>query len=211
MRKCSICNKTSEETRIIKNQNIDYCRKHYLQIYRHGKTLDRTIYDKNEIKIYEEYAEIILYDTKGNIKTRALIDIEDVEKCKEIKWYHRKNGKQEYVYGTSLDGEKIILHRFILNTKINDIVDHINHNGLDNRKINLRICLHKENIRNQNKEKIIGVNYDKKRNKWVAQITKDYKNYFLGRFDTFEEAIIARIEAETRLFEQFSPQSHLLD
>ena len=63
-----------------------YCGKHYAQIQKHGKILAKTRFDKNEIVIYDDYAEIILYDKKGNEKARALIDIEDVDKVKNIRW-----------------------------------------------------------------------------------------------------------------------------
>ena len=49
-----------------KFQNEYYCKKHYLQMYRHGKILNRTIYDPNDITLYENFAEIHLYDKNGN-------------------------------------------------------------------------------------------------------------------------------------------------
>ena len=63
MKTCCICGKTETETRIIGS----YCRKHYLQIYRHGKILDRTIYDKNKIDVINDIAYMDLYDKDGNV------------------------------------------------------------------------------------------------------------------------------------------------
>ena len=63
-----------------------YCKKHYLQMKRHGQILDRTIYDPNEIIEHEDYAEIILYDKQGKETARALIDLDDVDKVKDYKW-----------------------------------------------------------------------------------------------------------------------------
>ena len=61
------------------------CCKHYQQIQKFGK-IKRTKFDPNEIILYEDFAELILYDENGNEKVRALIDLEDVEKIKQYKW-----------------------------------------------------------------------------------------------------------------------------
>ncbi len=53
---------------------------------RYGKTLTRTMKDKNEYVLYQDYAEIILYDKNKNEKARVVIDLDDIEKCKEYKW-----------------------------------------------------------------------------------------------------------------------------
>ena len=71
MKKCSICGITEKDTKIIKG----LCRKHYLQMYRHGK-ISRTIYDKNEIITHDDYSEIVLYDKNGNENGRSKIDTE---------------------------------------------------------------------------------------------------------------------------------------
>ena len=81
------------------------------------------------------------------------------------------------------------------------IVDHINHNPLDNRKSNLRICTNQENIFNSkiaktNKSGVKGVYWDTSRNKWHAQICIDNKTKDLGRFTNIEDAIKVRKESE---------------
>ena len=84
------------------------------------------------------------------------------------------------------------------------VVDHINHNKLDNRKENLRICEHQENTYNKglcstNTSGVTGVTWDKLRNKWIAHI----KGKNLGRFNTKEEAIKVRKQAEIEYFGEF--------
>lgn len=106
-----------------------YCSKHYSQIKRHGKILQRTNKDLNDIKIYGNYAEIVLYSNGGKIIDSAIIDAEDVKKVNKYKWHRTDKQRKTYYCSNNKIGK---LHRLILN--INDpaiIVDHINHNGLD--------------------------------------------------------------------------------
>jgi len=96
------------------------------------------------------------------------------------------------------------LHRFILNNP-EGLIDHINHDPLDNRLSNLRVCSASVNLFNKepskvNKSGIIGVHFDKSRQKWMAYITKDLKRKHLGRFATKEEAIEARRAGELKYF-----------
>ena len=74
------------------------CYKHYNQVKKYGHVLDnnpRTRKDPNEIVIYEDHAEIVLYDNNCNETARALIDVEDVDLVKDYKWYLKNEG---YVY-----------------------------------------------------------------------------------------------------------------
>ena len=92
-----------------------------------------------------------------------------------------------------------------------DFVDHINRNRADNRKQNLRCCKYAENDRNRgiyssNKSGVAGVYYDKQRRKWVANISYNQKRVFLGRFESKEDAVAARLAKEKELFKEYSPQ-----
>ena len=55
---------------------------------------------------------------------------------------------------------------------------------------------------------VIGVFYDKEREKWVASITYDHKRKLLGRFASKDDAIRARLDKEAELFKEFAPQSN---
>ena len=156
---------------------------------------------RNEIVLYDNHAEIILYNRRCEETARALIDLEDVDKVKNIKWCMKSNG---YVH----DG-KIHIHRLIMDCSDNMVVDHINHNKLDNRKTNLRICSHRQNSMNQktrrdNSSGHAGVG--KSGNKWRARIYIDGKEVHLGRFDTKEEAIRARKQAELEHYGEYRNQ-----
>lgn len=206
---CRICGATSNETRVYN----DLCRKHYLQIKRHGKVLTRTIYDPNEIIINEnnDYAIMYLYDKKGNKINETYLDLNSIDKVKNYKWYLRYSNKVPYVMGT-IDGKKEFLHRFLLNVPDNKITDHINGNTLDNRINNLRICSQSENSKNRvyksSKGKIPGVYQQYGPNsRWSARINYNYKTIHIGTFDTYEEAVKARYEAEDKYFGEFKARS----
>lgn len=99
----------------------------------------------------------------------------------------------------------IEMHRFIMNFPKGKYVDHINHNTLDNRKCNLRICNNADNIRNgkirtNNKSGHTGVSLNKTKTKWEANIKVNYKSIYLGVYSNIEDAIKARKEAEKKYF-----------
>lgn len=71
-----------------------------------------------------------------------LFDKEDYEKIKDMWWYADSNGYATHMKTASGKSLSMRLHRFILNPKENEYIDHINRNVKDNRKNNLRICSH---------------------------------------------------------------------
>ena len=87
-------------------------------------------------------------------------------------------------------GSIVYLHRLLMDAE-GLTVDHINHNKLDNRLCNLRVCTKKQNAQNKSpmgSSKYLGVWFDKSKNKWCAEIRPDNKKMFLGRFDNEEDA-----------------------
>lgn len=189
------------------------CSKHYSQMRRYGKIFKYSYKDKeNHIEIVDDHAEIFLINKNNEICGKALIDIDDIDKVKHIKW-HKSDLQRSTYYCTSNDKQFRRLHRCILNVidpKI--LVDHINHNGLDNRKCNLRICTNQQNICNCNTPKNNvsghkGVYYAKDKHKWTAQVTINNKTKYIGRYDTIEEAIKAREEAAKKYYGEFSNEN----
>ena len=174
----------------------NYCEKHYHQMRDFG-TIKRTIKDLNEIIEYDFYAEIILYDKNCEETSRTLIDLEDIDKVKDIKWRNLKG----YAFNSTIGH----LHRFIMNCPDDLVIDHINHNTLDNRKENLRICTLSENQHNRipgknNVSGYVGVTPSPTPGKWVARIRVNYRTIHLGTFNTIEEAIEARKNAEIEYY-----------
>ena len=137
----------------------------------------------NEIIRKDYFAEIILR-TRTNKTFIALIDIDDIEKISKYSWAIHCN---KYIRNT----EKIFIHRLIMDCPKDKVVDHINHNPLDNRKSNLRICTIFGNNQNNINTKTgkSGVSYSKIMNKWHARIKIENKNIHLGYFDNIDEAI----------------------
>ncbi len=88
-------------------------------------------------------------------------------------------------------------------------VDHINGNGLDNRRKNLRICTRLQNVRNTPKRKdtqskFKGVHFLKKRDKWIARIQVEGKRINSGYFNTELEAAKRYNELATKYHEEFA-------
>lgn len=143
----------------------------------------------------------------------VLIDDEDYDKIKNFKWGIKLNKFPDRFYVISHDyteGNKIIhLHRQIMNCPDNFVVDHINHNVLDNRKSNLRICTLSENSKNRKLSKnsssgFKGVCWDKNSKKWKAYISMDLKPIYIGLFDEKILAAIAYNDAALKYHGEFS-------
>ena len=190
LKTCSVCGLTSEEKpiRFFERANAYMCKRHGAQFEKYGKTLDTFKFgrrDKNEIIIKDNYAEIILRDVKQNISGIALVDIEDIDKCKQHKWFMHHTG---YVYTNMKYNNKyktMPMHRFLLNYDGPNEIDHINHNKLDNRKANIRIVSDAVNAQNRKASRAF---YDKDTNKWRAIFSYYGTKYDLGRYNSKEEA-----------------------
>jgi len=106
-------------------------------------------------------------------------------------------------------GELILMHRQIMQPDDGEVVDHISGDGLDNRRENLRICSHKENIRAQQPQrggtsKYRGVCWKSAREKWEAQIKVDGDNKYLGRYKNEEQAAKAYNKAAKKHFGEYA-------
>lgn len=152
----------------------------------------------NEIIIKKDYALIKI--KKHNNFIFSKIDLDDIEKIKNLKWSLSKN----YISNVK---NKILLHRFIMNVSDGELwVDHINHDTFDNRKCNLRIVTPSENamnkkLLNSNKSGKTGVHLSSN-NKYVAQLGINYKTLNLGSYNTMAEAVKARKIGEEIYFKE---------
>ena len=141
------------------------------------------------------------YTNKGE---EFYFDLEDYDKIKDYCW--RIDNKDHYVV-TTFKGKILCFHRIIMNINDSSLdVDHINHVKHNNRKSNLRIVKRNQNASNKtpSNNRVPGVMFRKTKNKWIARITKNYKNIYLGSFNSFEEAVRARKEAEEVYFGEYS-------
>lgn len=150
----------------------------------------------------------------GNGRT-GLVDPEDWESLKIYKWRAASNSQKAncnwYVraFGIDRDGRKrdILMHRMIMDAPREMFVDHINGNGLDNRRANLRLCGNAENQANRVARhhplhptgfKGIQKRYGGK--SWAAQLRQTY----LGSFDSAAIAALAYDKAAIRHYGDFA-------
>lgn len=152
--------------------------------------------------------------TQGKV---ALVDDEDFERINQFKWCADFiNKKYWYAVRTIRKGKRkmnkqnlIIMHREILKLQKGDgkEIDHINHNGLDNRRCNLRVCSHAENQHNRksNKGSIYkGVRWYKLSQKWIARIGFNNKKKHIGCFNTSKQAAKAYDNAAKKYFGKYA-------
>lgn len=139
----------------------------------------------------------------------AIVDDEDYEWLMQWKWYAAK-GTYTY-YAARGFPKRILMHRQILGLIKGDgkESDHKDHNGLNNRKINLRSCTKSENQHNQNiirkktSSKYKGVCWHKSHQKWTAQIVINNKHFCLGLFNNETKAAKAYDKKAKKLFGEF--------
>jgi hypothetical protein len=144
--------------------------------------------------------------------TFALVDDCDFDSVSGYKWYAKKKHKVFYAamnYSSETPSGRIDLHRFIMNPKSGQEVDHRNGDGLDNRRSNLRVCSHRQNLMNQRirkgaSSKYKGVVWDKTNKKWKASIGFNYKLIHLGRYINEKDAAMAYDKKAQELFGEFA-------
>lgn len=139
----------------------------------------------------------------------------------DFKWYPSigKNQVPRYAF-RGQSGHIVLMHRVILerivgrSLKSNECTDHINGNGLDNRRSNLRIASTSQNHYNRRKLKILmgkpttskykGVRWENDRKRWRVDIRIDGKKKFLGRFTSEIEAALAYNRAASSAFGEYA-------
>ncbi len=138
----------------------------------------------------------------------AIVDAQDYKWLNRYKWHIRTQKKISYAE-TQKSGKLISMHRMLLNAPPHLFVDHRDHNGLNNRKGNLRLCTNQQNLyncrpRQGGTSRYKGVYWDKREKKFIARIVADGKRYYLGRFDDeIEAAVVYDIKA-MELFKEFA-------
>ena len=121
----------------------------------------------------------------------AIVDDDCFENLNRFQWYADKNRNTWYaVRDQRLNGARFQLrmHSFIIGMPMSGFeIDHINGNGLDNRRENLNIVSRRENQSNRfthRNGKLIGTSFDPRRNIWYSRIWIDGKQHYLGSYQT---------------------------
>lgn len=140
----------------------------------------------------------------------ALVDEEDYERVMKFHWSAKVRKSVIYAERNN-NGEHMSIHRLVMGLEKGDklVIDHINHDGLDNRKVNLRICTHHQNSLNKRVTKegtsqYKGVYWDKSKSRWIAGIRFKDVSYNLGAFKTEEEAARAYDVKAKELHKEFA-------
>lgn len=190
---CANCGKSVYKAKYIleKNKNIFCSQKCHYEFQRNTiayKIVDNYI----EFKLYDKYKkEYICYIDATDI---GLLDkgLFILFNKKDTAFWIANNKRQK-------------LHRIILNCPKDKIIDHINHNTLDNRRCNLRICTRAENNQNKkgaNKNSSTGlrnVYYKKQNNKYFVKVCCGGINYFSGYYPKTDEGLQTAISKAEEL------------
>jgi hypothetical protein len=136
----------------------------------------------------------------------AKVSPEDFERASHRRWYAVKRGRKvPTLYAESAAHPQVLMHRFIVDCPKGFVVDHINGDGLDNRRSNLRICSQRENSRNRvGANGYCGVSWKADCGRWRARIMVDRREISLGVFDTPEQAAEAYNRAAIKHYGQFA-------
>lgn len=144
----------------------------------------------------------------------VLIDDQDYKWASSMKWFIYKSKHQKQYYAVChLLGKTVRMHRMIM--KVSDhkiLIDHIDGNGLNNTRINLRSSTQSTNLMNRgpnssNKYGFKGVSYSKKDKKYTCFIRLNYKTFFGGNFNTPEEAAKKYNEMAIKFHGEFAYQN----
>ncbi len=144
----------------------------------------------------------------------AIVDAEDFERISKYKWHFvTSRGKSYARTHINLEGVNVSIgmHRLVMDGAVNcqNETDHIDGNGLDNRKAKLRSCTHLENAGNRKRQSnntsgYKGVSWCKGMGKWKTQIQYNYKSMHIGYFNCLVKAAVAYDGAAMKYFGEFA-------
>ena len=150
--------------------------------------------------------------TKGKF---AIVDTEDYQPLRRHKWYARKSPHTFYAVRSLTNGKKkprknMYMHHLVIDIPKGFFADHINHNGLDNRKANLRLATRTQNIWHRKKFKkpsrsqYKGVDWANDMKRWRARIRVNGKRIYIGSFENEIDAAKAYDNAAKKFHGQFA-------
>lgn len=145
--------------------------------------------------------------TKGYVAT-TVIDTEDLDRVlSEAPWFVSKVKNSTLLY-VKTRGGRVSLHRFLLNVDDDREVDHCDGDSLNNRKENLRICTHQQNMMNRkrhknNKSGVKGVYFDQSKKRWRYEVKHEGKRYRQWA-NSFEDACASVRVLREQLHQEFA-------
>lgn len=137
----------------------------------------------------------------------AVVDDEDFDRLSHFRWWamEPKPGRFYATTALNIDGKRkfILMHRMILSPRQDQLIDHKNGDGLDNRRTNLRICGFSGNSANSRRPGVKGT-YKARNGKWAARIYSRGVKKYLGTFDSRNSAGLAYDAAARDIFGEFA-------
>lgn len=155
-----------------------------------------------------ECTRIPLLNRDGSVAGYTSVDYEDVGRLGDVTWrlWKGPGGRHYAARRVRSEGKRVVIwmHREILGLpRVRDgrEVDHMNNDGLDNRRSNLRCVTHAQNMQNKASNQIAtsrfrGVYWSKHTNRWIAQVRLNGQRTHLGSF--VSELKAAAVVAEWR-------------
>ncbi|MBN2182978.1 MAG: HNH endonuclease [Sedimentisphaerales bacterium] len=139
----------------------------------------------------------------------AIVDAADYERLAGHKWCLGGNNNGQYYANRWNHGKIVKMHHEIIDVPEGMVCDHINHNSLDNRRCNLRVCTPSQNAQNRlpsdgGTSRYKGVCWNKEKRKWVAEICYKNQRIYIGCYDYEEDAAIAYDDMAIQLFGEFA-------
>lgn len=139
----------------------------------------------------------------------VIVDREDYVRLAQSRWRRVDRGAVSYAVRV---GTTEYLHRDVVSARGAVIVDHVNRDGLDNRRVNLRLTNKQGNSANRGLQKnntsgFRGVRKQSRANTWTAEIQVDGCRRYLGSFRTAAEAAHAYDAAAAEAFGEFAFQN----
>jgi hypothetical protein len=198
-----------------KHYALGYCQRHYRQIQNYGTILERTKLDPNEIIIEDQICKMKLYNNYSEEIAETIFDLKYKSEIEKYKWSLTYYG---YVVTSWFDKDNkqhnIQLHQAIISLSKQEVpdgyeIDHKDRNKLNNLEINLRICLHSENGKNQktssnNTSGYKGVYWKKTSKKWKVLIRVNNQLVYIGCFTIKEDAAKAYNKAAIKYYGEFA-------
>lgn len=140
------------------------------------------------------------------------VDDADYDRVADRNWYVCSAGYARHTIYPRVKGSptSLLMHRVIMNTPEGMLTDHINHDTLDNRRSNLRVCDQSQNnansrmLRSNTKGQFKGVSKHPASERWYAQISVNKNHIYLGCFKSEIDAARVYNEAAKKHFGEFA-------
>ena len=146
----------------------------------------------------------------------ALCDDEDFDSLVQHSWYAHWSKTSQCFYAISrINGKLVRMHRWLFGLTQGKEIDHVDGNGINNQRLNLRLCSRSQNMANtrlrvNNTSGYKGVDLHQCTGKWRALIQVQHKRIHIGLFCSATEAALAYDKVASQYFGQFASTNYSL-